>query len=104
VDNYPEEEFTNFMTAINFAQRALLEAVRLLPTEAKKIALLQGYISDETPFPVRYFAAYLLGFGEEAAPQFGYGEEGMITPNPEYQKLYESLKPANREYPYDFEW
>jgi hypothetical protein len=42
VDNYPEEEFTNFMTAINFAQRALLEAVRLLPTEAEKIALFAG--------------------------------------------------------------
>jgi hypothetical protein len=57
---------------------------------------LQGYISDETPFPVRYLALYFLGYG--------YGEEVVITPNPEYQKLYESLKPANREYPYLFEF
>jgi len=96
VDNYPEEEFTSFMVVINFAQVALLEATKLLSTEAEKIALLQGYISDETPFPVRYLALYFLGYG--------YGEEVVITPNPEYQKLYESLNPANREYPYLFEF
>lgn len=108
-DNYPEEEFTNFMTVINFAQWALLEAVRILPSEAQKIALLQGYISEQTPFPVRYFAVYLLRHGEESAPQFGYGNKGVITPNPDYQELCESLWQVNRQrygddkY-YDFEW
>jgi len=94
---YAEEEYRNFMWYQNFAQFSLLNSVKLLPTENDKVAFIKQYTDESTPFPVRYFALYLLAYGEGGL--LSYGEQGVIKPDPKYKKIFDEIRlPEDKKY------
>jgi len=97
IDEYPEEEWQNFMWYSNFAQFAMLDAIKLFQTEEERGTFIKPYTEETTPFPVRYFALYLLAYGEEGL--LPYGDNGLIEPDPKYQKIFdEIILPEDKQY------
>ncbi|MGQ9706618.1 MAG: hypothetical protein ACUVWP_06400 [bacterium] len=94
---YPDVEYKNYMWYQNFAQLALLNVIKLLPTENERVSFIRPYTDNNTPFPVRYFALYLLAYGEEGL--LPYGEKGLIKPDTKYQRIFDDIKlPDDKKY------
>ena len=72
----------------NYAQIALVEYVRSLPDDERRRSFIEKYTGDETPFPLRYQALYLLSYGDD-----GYDADVTFGPlDTGYRELYDSIQ------------
>lgn len=82
IEDYAGEEHNYYYnTYMNAGQAAVLETLDMLPDEESKREFLLPLTAEEVPFPVRYFAVFLLANGKEG-----------FSPDPaNFNQLYEEL-------------
>jgi hypothetical protein len=94
IEEYPDEEYTSSDITRNIGQFALVEYLRSLPDDDRRLSFLKKYSGDATPFPIRYQALYLLAYGDE-----GYDANTTFGPlDTGYRELYDSIQLEDKDY------
>jgi len=90
IDKYPYSDIKYHHGLTNFAHYAVDEVMRIIRDNTEQREFLTSLTSENTPFPVRLYAAYLLSSNNENYRHDQY-------PREEFDQLYEDLLAIEHE-------